>query len=156
MSTARVIIQDAYDSIGRGSEFLTTDDSLLNKGLRYLVSRLAFLKKNDIILEETVGGVTTTIESPSTLDDELNEPDACTIDLINYLAVYIAAQSRVNIQELALPSARFSYDNMAGIYQVHEIPSKIPSKLLSRGQGSRGHGLHGAFFNGQALDKDAT
>lgn len=155
MSLASEIIQDAYDSIGRGSELLDTDTSLTNKGLRYLRSRMEFLRKNDIILEETVADVTTTIELPTLLTDELNEPAACTIDLINYLAVYIAAQSRTNIQDLMLPTAQFSYDNMARLYRVHTIPNKIPSKLLPLGQGSRRDQIAGTFFNGQALDNDA-
>lgn len=154
MSLASEIIQDAYDSIGRGSELLTTDTSLTDKGLRYLRSRMEFLRKNDIILEETVSGVTTTIALPDDLTDELNEPAACTIDLINYLAVYIAAQSRTNVQDFMLPTAQFSYDNMARLYRVHDIPNKHTSKLLPRGQGSGRGQVLDTFFNGQELAND--
>lgn len=155
MSTAAEIIQDAYDSIGRGSEFQTTDDSLTNKGLRYLRSRLEYLRKNDIILEETENDVTTTVALPTLLTDELNEPVAATVDLTNYLAAYIAAQSRVNPADITIPSAQFSFDNMAILYRKHEIPSIIPSRLLPMGQGSRRYRLGNTFFNGQAVDKDA-
>lgn len=156
MSLASEIIQDAYDSIGRGSELLTTDTSLTDKGLRYLRSRMEFLRKNDIILEETVSGVTTTIALPTLLTDELDEPAACTIDLINYLAVYIAAQSRLDAKDFMIPTAQFSFDNMARLYRVHTIPNKIPSKLMPRGQGGRRGQISGTFFNGQALADDAN
>jgi hypothetical protein len=153
MSTALEIIQDAYDSIGRGSEILATDATLLTKGLRYLRSRMEFLRKKGVILEETVSGVTTTIALPTLSSDELDEPVACTIDLINYLAVYIAAQARIDISSYAIPNESFSFNNMASLYRVHTIPSKVPSTFLPMGQGTD---RLSTFFTGQALDKDDT
>jgi hypothetical protein len=153
MSTAQDIIQDAYDSIGRGSELLDTDSSLLDKGLKYLRSRMEFLRKKGVILEETVSSVTTTIALPDALTDELDEPVAATVDLTNYLAVYIAAQSRIDISSFAVPPASFSFRNLASLYRVHTIPNKVPSKFLPMGQGSD---RLSTFFSGQALDDDAT
>ena len=56
MSLASAIIQDAYDAIGRGSEILTTDASLTNRALLDLQSIMEELRKNGVVLEETVSG----------------------------------------------------------------------------------------------------
>jgi hypothetical protein len=155
MSTAQEIVQGALNTIGKGSELLSTDQSTLDEGLSVLQSLLDLLLEEDIILAKTVDGVTTTISPPTALSDELNEPLGARQYLKFYLAAHLVPVTRANIQDVNIPSAQQSYDSLATRYQVHTIPSKIPSTLLPLGQGGRRH--NGAiFFSGQAIDKDAV
>lgn len=157
MSTAQEIIEDAYASIGRGSEILSIDSTLLSAGLNWLITCMETLRKNDIILEETVSDVTTTIAVPSSLSDELDEPAAARGHLVNYLAVHLASISRVNPADITtLPSARYSMEQLGLMYREHSIPNKEMSTLMPRGQGHKGYRSQGVYFNGEALDNDAS
>ena len=157
MSLASEIIQDAYDSIGRGSSILSTDATLTSNGLQVLISVLEELRINNIILEETVSGTTTTIATPTAASDELNEPLAARLNLVNLVAAYLATSARAKPEDMQLlPPASFSREGLSKMYRQHDIPNKIPSKTLPRGQGSRGGRVSGAFFNGEALANDAT
>ena len=157
MSTAREIIQDAYDSIGRGSSILATDTTLIDRALLDLISILEDLRLNEIILEETVSGVTTTISTPSALDDALNEPKASRLHLVNLLAAHVAAAARANPADMQLvPPIPYSRESLTRLYRKHVIPNKVPSKLLPRGQGARTDRMFGVFFNGESIDDDAT
>ena len=154
MSLASEVVQDAFDAIGRGSEILDTDQSLLDIGLLYLISCMETLRKNYIILEETVGAVTTTIAVPTALTDELDEPAAARMHLVNYLAVYLLAPARVDISTMKVPPAAFSFDQLRNMYYSYVPPAIIPSRLLPRGQGAGRS--QGAFFQGEELDGDAA
>ncbi len=156
MSTAQEILEDAYARIGRGSEILAVDSTLLSDGLNVLISRMEFLRKNEIILEETVSGTTTTIALPTLLSDELDEPAAAREDLVNYLAVYLAPLSRTPIADMKAPPAAFSLGNLRGLYYQPAAPNKVPSKLLPRGQGARNGRGSATFFGGESIADDVT
>ena len=156
MSLASAIIQDAYDAIGRGSEILTTDASLTNRALLDLQSIMEELRKNGVVLEETVSGVTTTIALPTATTDELDEPVAARMHLVNILAVYSATHSRVDLSGQSLPTIPQSEARLDRMYKVHTIPSKVPSSLAPKGQGSRYGRNSATFFDGTALDDDLT
>jgi hypothetical protein len=158
MSTAQEIIQDAADNIGRGSEITSTDSSILNRGLVDLRSIMEGLRKDNIILEETVNDVTTTIDLPDALGDELNEPVASRIHLVNMLAIHMATQSRVNLAErgVPIPTVTKSRNELARMYRQYNIPNKHPSRLMPRGQGSKSNRRESTFFNGEELSNDVT
>lgn len=157
MSTATALIQDAYDSIGRGSVLISTDTTLLDRALLDLISILEDLRLNEVILSDTVSGTTTTIVTPTALSDELDEPKAARLHLVNMLAVTVASAARANPADMQLlPPLSYSRDALTRLYRAHVIPNKVPSKLLPRGQGSRRDRINGTFFDGEALDNDAT
>ena len=156
MSTAQEIVQDAYDSIGRGSEILATDQSLLDRGLLELRSLMEGLRKQDIILAETVSGTTTTIALPTVLGDELNEPVAARSHLVNMLAALLAPSARVELASLNVPPYAWCADQLEVMYRVHTIPSKRTSRLAPRGQGSRYGRTSNTFFNGEAIADDVS
>ena len=157
MSLASEIIQDAFDSIGRGSSILPTDATLTARGLLTLISILEELRINSIILAETVDGTTTTVATPTVASSELNEPKASRLHLVNFLAIHLAAAARAKPEDMQLlPPASYSREALTRMYRVHVTPNKVPSKTLPLGQGaSRGRG-QSTFFNGQALDNDST
>lgn len=157
MSTAQEVIQSAFNKIGRGSEILTTDQSLLDEGLLELKSIMEELRKNEIILAETVNGVTTTIALPTLLADELDEPVASRQHLVNILAVNAMSLSRAKPDKVfAVPPVSYSLGRLEKLYSVHTVPDKVPSRLLPRGQGARYGQTQGAFFRGEAIDPDVT
>lgn len=157
MSTAQEIIEDAYKRIGRGSELFDTDSTFLDDGLNVLRTVMETLRKQDIILEETVSDVTTTIALPSALTDELSEPVAARDHLVNYLAVSLIPTARyeINAAGVPIPSLTQTRYELSKMYLQHTPPTKTPSTLLPRGQGSRYGYNESAFFEGEALDRDA-
>lgn len=154
MSTAQAIVEDAYRVLGSNSEVRSVSTALVDKGFTILQSVLADLIKNDIILEETVSDVTTTIAVPTAKTDELSEPLASRNHLVNYLAVFIMPYARTPTETIKIPPAPFSLSQMASIYRVHAIPNKILSRLLPKGQGARTYIHESAFFNGEVIDND--
>lgn len=156
MSTAQEIITDALASIGVGSELIDTDSTILDACLNHLISCLETLRKRGVILEETVSGTTTTIAVPSALSDELNEPAASRMHLVNYVAPHLVAISRAPSEAaFKVPPIPYSFDALWDMYYQDDIPSIIPSKLLPRGQGGDTTLNFDPFFRGEALDKDA-
>lgn len=156
MSLASEIIADAADAVGLGSELLATDATITARALLSLRSLMETLRKNEIILEETVGATTTTIALPTLASDELDEPTAAREHLVNLLAVYMIPYGRVPLDTLKLPTAPQSINLLAKMYRQHTIPTKVPSTLLPRGQGGNRDRVSSTFFNGNALDNDAT
>lgn len=156
MSTAQEIIEGALNSIGVGSELIDVDSSILDESLNHLISCMETLRKRGIILEETVSGTTTTIAVPSALGDELDEPAAARMHLIHYLAMHLVAISRAPSEAaLKVPPLKYTEDALWDMYYQDDIPNKVPSKLLPRGQGGdRGLSVD-PFFRGEALDNDA-
>lgn len=126
----------------------------MDDGLSTLQSCMETLREHEIILEQTVDGVTTTIALPTTLDSELNEPMAARMHLVNYLAIHMIPFARST--NVTAPPASYSMDALARMYRKPTIPNKVPSTLLHRGQGSRRGSYGSEFFNGEALDNDVT
>lgn len=156
MSTAQEIIDDALASIGVGSEFVDVDSTITNACLNHLISCMETLRKRGIILEGTVSGTTTTVAVPSALSDELNEPAAARMHLINYLASHLVAFSRAPTEAaLKVPPMKYSERQLWTLYYQDDIPNKVPSKLLPRGQGGDTNLNFDPFFRGEALDNDA-
>lgn len=156
MSTAQHIIERSLRSIGLGTKHQDFKQSLLDDCLPILISCLETLRKRGIILEETVSGTTTTITVPSALSDELDEPAAAYSHLINYVAPHLVALAQADPQDaLRVPPLKYSEDALFDMYYQDDIPNKVPSKLLPRGQGGdRGLSVD-PFFRGEALDDDA-
>jgi len=156
MSTALAIITDSFTALGVNSDLKPVAQELLDDALPILRSTMETLRKNDIILEETVSGVTTTIALPAALANEIDEPVAARMHLIHYLAVNLIPLARVGSDTLKIPTQDTSMGEMSKMYRVHVIPRKTPSTFLPRGQGHRNYRIGGAFFNGEALTDDAS
>lgn len=156
MSTAITIIKRAYNHIGAHSEVMPIPASLLVDALPYLVSSMETLRKNDIVLEETVSGTTTTIAVPTTLTSELSEPSASTMHLIKYLAPELAEIARVETTPKVFAGKREAYNDLARMYRQITTENIVPSALLPRGQGATRGVLRSPFFDGNAIDDDAS
>ncbi|WP_347851978.1 hypothetical protein [Planktomarina sp.] len=156
MSTAVTIIKRALNHIGAHSDIMPAPTSVLAASLDYLVTAQETLRKNEIILEETVSEVTTTIAVPTALTTELNEPVAATTHLIRYLAPDLCDLARVEATPKIMLGKQSAYNALARMYRQATITNIAPSKLLPKGQGStRGVNRH-PFFNGNALADDTS
>ena len=156
MSTSTAIIEDAYRVLGVNSDVSTVDAALVTKGFTIWQSVLADLLKEDIVLEETVSGTTTTIAVPALIGDELNEPLAARNHLVNYLAMFLIQYARVPVAGLTVPPLIYSKQMLENKYKVHIIPNKVMPSLLPRGQGGANSRTNDTFFDGQTIADDVT
>ena len=58
------------------------------------------------------------------------------------------------LDSIKIPTLPQSEAMLAKLYRAHVVPSKVPSRLLARGQGHSNRRLNGTFFQGEALDLD--
>jgi len=156
MSTAVTIIKRALSHIGAHSDIMPAPTSVLTASLDYLVTAQETLRKNEIILEETVAAVTTTIAVPTALTTELNEPAASTSHLIRYLAPDLADVARVEASAKVLAGKNTAYNALARMYRQATSPNIVPSTLLPKGQGSTRGPNRNPFFNGETLADDTS
>lgn len=153
MTTAVKIIESALNTIGVHTHVMKADPSLISDGFLYLVSFLEELKSREIILaEENSDGEIVTIESPTSLASELNEPRASTIHIINYLAVTIAGLARVPLlpDGIMIGQQTNALHKLSQMFRQHTFVNIKPDSLLPKGQGNKtSRSLDRRFFDGE-------
>lgn len=154
MTTAIDIIHASLEMVGGHSHVMPADPSVMNRSLIRLKTALETLKGRQIILEETVSGVTTTVSTPTNLTSELNEPDGATDHLIKYLSADLAPIAGVPITPDIRSYKQAGFVQLSLLYSQYTIDKKVPSGTLSMGQGNTGIPSRSAFFSGKALAND--
>lgn len=147
MSTGTIIIQDALKRIGAHSLLSPAPPEAIESGLNAL---------NTMIEEWIDIGIQIGVVPLSVAGDDLNEPPAARLAIVNNLAIAVAPEfdsGKVIVSDTLARRARAGYLQTKKMYQSLTIPDKVVSSTLPVGQGnSRAANSRTFFQEGETID----
>lgn len=141
MTTGTVIIKRALQKIGASSAVSEPSPESVQTAFEIL---------NSMISLWTSQGIQTGATLLEVAGDELNEKQDCQNAIIWNLAVMCGPDfdnGKVVVSPNLRTLAATEYGRIKGIYQSLDIPKKVVSSTLPKGQGNRQYLYHDAFFN---------
>ena len=137
MSTGTTIVKRALQKIGAASAVSEPSAEALATGFEAL---------NGMISLWTSRGIQTGATPLNVIGDELNEKPDCRNAIISNLAVLVSADFD-NGKAIVSPQLRATANGelavVKALYQSIEVPKKVVSSTLPKGQGNKSH----AFFD---------
>ncbi len=140
MTTGTVIIKSALQKIGASSALSEPSPESIQTAFGILNSMISLWTSQGIMTGATL------LEVPG---DELNEKQDCQNAIIYNLAVMVAPDfdnGKVIVSPILAAMAIGELNRIKAIYQSLDIPKKVVSSTLPRGQGNRRFLHRDAFF----------